>query len=418
MKNKKKIKKKIKKACKKSGSRESKFLDLKNIDKDTEAAIYYGFIPMETPKIEKEDKERVKNLKEGEALLIIGTNEKIEHLAEEKAVLLRNYFNTNLAIMPQPVMITYNGFIHDNTTSTHSGKHRKISLEIIGSEKSISEAILIKTALAILEDNNYQDLYVEINSIGDRESCSRFLRELTNHFRKNNHHMQSHCRLAFKKDPFLALYCQNEKCLQLKDEAPKSIGCLSDESREHFKEVLEYLESLDIPYKINNCLVSDRRYASHTVFEIKQKSNNPKIADESLAVGFRSDLVCKKLGFKKDVPMIGIKMHFKTDSDKKQLPKIKKTSVFFIQLGDEAKHKSLKVIDILRKENIYINHSLGRDKLGGQMATAERLKVPYILIMGKKEAMDNTIMIRDVATRSQETIPISDLAQYLRKLVK
>jgi superfamily II DNA or RNA helicase len=58
----------------------------------------------------------------------------------------------------------------------------------------------------------------------------------------------------FKKDPFLVLYCQNEKCCLLKDEAPKPIGCLSDESRLHFKEVLEYWESLDIPYKINNCL--------------------------------------------------------------------------------------------------------------------------------------------------------------------
>ena len=76
------------------------------------------------------------------------------------------------------------------------------------------------------------------------------------------------------------------------------------------------------------------------------------------------------------------------------------------------------MIDILRKENIYINHSLGRDKMGGQMATAERLKVPYILIMGKKEAMDDTIMIRDVSTRAQETIKIAELSAHLKKLVK
>ncbi len=230
--------------------------------------------------------------------------------------------------------------------------------------------------------------------------------------------MQAHCRQEFKKDPLFVLNCQNEKCNILKDDAPKAIGCLSDESRTHFKEVLEYLESLDIPYKINDCLISDRRYASGTVFEIKQKSENPRVTDESLAIGFRSDLACKKLGFKKDIPMIGAKLYFKTESEKRQSPKIKKTSVFFIQLGDEAKHKSLKVIDILRKEDIFINHSLGRDKMAGQMATAERLKVPYILIMGKREAMDETIMIRDTATRAQETIKISELAEHLNKLVK
>jgi len=401
----------------KKATKESKFLDLKNIDKATEAAVYYGFMPIETPKIDKEDKDKTKILKDGEPIIKIGSNEEIKNIAEEKATLLRTYFNTNMAIMPQPVMITYNGFINENN-ERHAGKHRKLGLEIIGSDKSIAEAILIKTALAVLEDNGLKNLYVEINSIGDKESSSRFLRELTAYYRKNINNMQAHCRQEFKKDPFLVLNCQNEKCCQLKEEAPKSIGCLSDESREHFKEVLEYLESLDISYKINDCLISDRRYSSGTVFEIKQKSENPKVSDESLAVGFRSDLASKKLGFKKDVPMIGVKISFKAETEKRQLPKIKKTSVFFIQLGDEAKHKSLRVIDILRQENIYINHSLGRDKMGGQMATAERLKVPYILIMGKKEAMDNTIMIRDVSTRAQETILISELTLHLKKLVK
>jgi histidyl-tRNA synthetase len=397
-------------------TRESKFLDLKNIDKNTEAAVYYGFLPIETPKIEKEDKDRSKTIKEGEPIKIIGSNEKIENIIEEKATLLRNYFNSNMAIMPQPVMVTYNGFINENSKTT--SKHQKIGLEIIGSNKSVSEAIIIKTTLAILEDNGYKNLYVEINSIGDKESYTRFLREITTYFRKNINSMQAHCRQNFKKDPFLILNCQNEKCCSLKEGAPKSIGCLSDESRIHFKEVLEYLESLDIPYKINNDLISDRRYASGTIFEIKQKHENQKTPDESLAIGFRSDGVCKKLGFKKDIPIIGTKIYFKTESEKKQAPKIKKTSVFFIQLGDEAKHKSLKVIDILRKENIYINHSLGRDKLAGQMAMADRVKVPYILIMGKKEAMDGTIMIRDVSTRAQETIKISDLANHIKGLVK
>lgn len=404
-----------KKQKKNKKNKESKFLDLKNINKSTEAIVYYGFTSVETPKIEKEDQDRTKILKDGEPIITIGSNRKIENIVEEKSALLRSYFNTNMAIMPQPVMIAYNGFIDKSSTA---GKHQRIGLEIIGSQKSISEAIIIKTILAILQDNGFKNLWVEINSIGDRESYTKFLREITSYFRKNINAMQAHCRQAFKKDPIFPLICQEEKCYLLKEDAPKSIGCLSDESRGHFKEVLEYLESLDIPYKINNSLVSDRRYASGTVFEIKQKSNNPKIPDESLAIGFRCDGVCKKLGFKKDVPMIGAKLHFKSSSKRKRSPKIKKTSVFFIQLGDEAKHKSLKVIDILRQENIFINHSLGRDKLAGQMAMADRVKVPYILIMGKKEAMEDTVMIRDVATRSQETIKIAELASHLKKILK
>ena len=200
-------------------NKESKFLDLKNIDQTTEAAVYYGFMPIETPKMEKEDREKAKTLKDGEVMPFIGSNNQISCLAEERSALLRNYFTTNLAIMPQPVMLTHNGFIGDET-GKGAGKHRKIGLEIIGSEKSIAEAIIIKTALAILEDNGFKNLYVEINSLGDRESCAKFLRELTAYFRKNINLMQAHCRQEFKKDSFLVLNCQNEKCCLRKVEAP------------------------------------------------------------------------------------------------------------------------------------------------------------------------------------------------------
>ena len=60
----------------KKTKKESKFLDLKNIDKATEAAVYYGFMPIELPEIEKEDRDKAKTLKDGEPMPEIGTNEK------------------------------------------------------------------------------------------------------------------------------------------------------------------------------------------------------------------------------------------------------------------------------------------------------------------------------------------------------
>ena len=107
-------------------NKESKFLDLKNIDKSTEAAVYYGFMPIELPKISKEDQAKVKTfLKEGEPINHIGLNKTIKNIPEEKSALLQNYFNTNLAIMPQPVLLTYNGFINEGVEK-NLRKQRKI----------------------------------------------------------------------------------------------------------------------------------------------------------------------------------------------------------------------------------------------------------------------------------------------------
>jgi histidyl-tRNA synthetase len=37
------------------------------------------------------------------------------------------------------------------------------------------------------------------------------------------------------------------------------------------------------------------------------------------------------------------------------------------------------------------------------------------LILGHKEAVENAIMVREVATNSQETIPLEDLTGYLKR---
>jgi histidyl-tRNA synthetase len=73
-------------------------------------------------------------------------------------------------------------------------------------------------------------------------------------------------------------------------------------------------------------------------------------------------------------------------------------------------------MDVLRRENIPITQSLARDKMMGQLQIAENLRIPFTIILGQKEAMENSVIVRDMSTHSQETIRISDLGRYLRKI--
>ena len=49
------------------------------------------------------------------------------------------------------------------------------------------------------------------------------------------------------------------KCAEIKNEAPETIAYLSTESKAHFKEVLEYLDSMEINYTISSTLVRGPR---------------------------------------------------------------------------------------------------------------------------------------------------------------
>lgn len=395
-----------------------KFMEFRNIDKAMEAAVYYGFSPVEPPTIEKTDFEKADELiEEDSASREHIVSLPIETALEEKSSLLRHYVENNLIAEPQPIMFSYKNDDSSNKQKKAAGKRQFLNLQMLGSPKSVSEVVLIKTALALLSDNGIEDIGVDINSIGDRESTNKFVRELANYYRKNINRMSPHCRQLFKKDSFSLLDCDKKDCCGgLNEEAPKSISFLSESSRQHFKEVLEGLEMLNVPYRISNSLIPDRRHSSQTVFEITRGNENKK---EVIASGGRYDGLAKKIGFKKDIPAIGLKISSKNLLDGVSAhPKIKAPNFFFLQLGFEAKLKSLNIIEMLRKSKILICQSLSRDMLGGQIALAEKMKMPYALIMGKKESMENTVMVRDMSTRSQETVPIGNLAAYLKELIR
>ncbi len=383
------------------------FISFEPINKNAEASLYYGFTPIKELKISKEDVSKASSLKDS-----FSKNNNLswifsQDFVEERISLIRKYLSESMSSLPQPLM-----FIHESTNIKERAKDT-INLEIMGSHKSIAEALLIKTTLSILNDNGFKDLYIEINTIGDKESSNRFTKELTNYLKKNLNSMPAHCRQNFKKDPFYVLACDECDLSKIKESVPTSVSCLSDESRLDFKEILEYIETMEVPYKINNCLLPDKKYCSETIYKIRNQAT-----EEVLAVGFRYDGLAQKVGNKKDIPGAGVKIFLKKKSVVKEISKLPKPIAFYIQLGDEAKHKSLEVIETLKKEKIFVYHMLGRDKFGSQFALVEKSKVPYVIIMGKKESLENSVMVRENSTRVQETVSIKDLASHIEKVSK
>ena len=90
--------------------------------------------------------------------------------------------------------------------------------------------------------------------------------------------------------------------------------------------------------------------------------------------------------------------------------------VYFIQVGYEAKLKSLNVIEILRKAHVPMLQSLSKDSLSAQLAVAEKAGAPYTLIFGQKEAVEQSVIVRNMQTREQETVPLSELNTYIKQL--
>ncbi len=405
------MKKKQKKSKSKKTAPKKEYVNFLPLNKMAEAALYFGFTPIKNISINKDDVKNASSLKETWAKNCSGMPWLFSQpFVEERIALLRNYTEQKMISLPQPLM-----FVHETEIIKERAKHT-INLEVVGTEKAVAEALLLKTTVSILKDNGYKNLLVEINTIGDKESINKFSKELTNYYKKNLNQLGAHCRQNFKKEPFYVLPCKEcDAEGKLREVAPTSIASLSDISRLQFKEVLEFIETMQLQYKINNCLVPDRKYGSGTVFEIKEVLADGK-EGEIVAVGFRYDGLAQKVGLKRDIPGAGVKIFLKKKAIVKKISKLPKPIAFYIQLGDEAKHKSLEVIERLRNDNIYVYHMLGRDKFGSQFSLVEKSKVPYVIIMGKKEFLENGAMVRDNSTRNQETISVEKLVEYIKNL--
>ncbi len=399
-------------------------------EKAQEIAVYYGFRPIETPILEQEEvfsrgvgQETDIVEKEMYTLKTKGG----DHLVmrpEGTAPIMRAYLEHGMQSWPQPVMLYYYGpfFRHDKPQRGRLREFRQFGVEILGTPKSIADAIIIRTITDILSEAGFSDISVEINSLGDSECRGGYVRSLTNYYKKNLDKVCADCRKRISSNPMRVLDCKNKECAAVKAGAPEIIGSLCPSCKTHFKEVLEYLEAMGIPYKINNFLVRGLDYYSRTVFEISDESvgdnDGPPLA---ISAGGRYDYLAKNLGGKKPVPAIGGSIGLErlmiSSKWKPINPRIiKKPKICFIQLGFEAKLKSLSVIEILRKAKIPITHSLPKDSLIAQLASAEKMGVPYTIIFGQKEAMEGTVIVRNMENRSQETVKIDHLAEYLKKM--
>ncbi len=398
-------------------------------EKAQEVAVYYGFKPIETPMLEHVE---VFTSGIGEGTDIVDKEMYTlktkggDHLAlkpEHTAGLMRSYIEQGMQNMPQPVMFYQYGpvFRHDNPQRGRYRQFWQFDLDSLGSDKSIVDALVIKVGMSILEEAGAQNLSVDINSIGDKECRHIYIKELTGYYRKHINDLAHIDRERLKTNPLRILDSKEEKTIIVNENAPDAISFLCASCKKHFKEVLEYLEEMNIPYNLNKNLVRGLSYYTRTVFEIIEQKGTEEGTPLTIAAGGRYDYLARQIGGKKDVPAVGFSIGvdriIASPWYKKLCPRIiKKPKIYFIQLGSEAKLKSLNIIEILRKAHVPIAQSISKDSLGSQLAIAEKLNVPYALIFGVKEALDDSVIVRDMGNRSQETVKLSKLLEYLKEI--
>ena len=391
-----------------------------------EAADFYGFSKIDTPVVE-ETELFARGLgvstdivqKQMYSFRTAGG----DHLTlrpEGTAPVVRAYVEHGMFNLPQPIKLFYFGpfFRYE---SPQAGRYRQFwqfGFETLGEKNPVLDVQMMQIFYNILREIGLKNLMIEVNSIGDSQCRPYYKKLLVSYFKSKEYSLCADCRRRLKENPLRILDCKEEKCQPVKVEAPQTVDHLCEECHAHFKEVLEFLDEIELPYRLNPRLVRGLDYYTKTVFEIFEEGESII----ALAGGGRYDALTKLLGGV-DTPAVGaaagverIVQAMKTREVR--LPKTIEASVFLAQLGTLARGKSLKLFEEFRKANIPVYESFGRDSLKTQLNRANKLQARYTLILGQNEALEGTIIIRDMESGRQDTVKLDKIVGEVKERLR
>lgn len=389
-----------------------------------DVADFYNFSRIETPILESADL-FVRGVGEAtdiveKEMFVLRTKggDKLVLRPEFTAPVMRSYLENGLHRLPQPLKLYYLGpvFRHEKPQAGRYRQFNQLGFEILGGEGDpIYDAQAIILAYRFLEELKAKNLMVQINSIGCRVCRSNYKKKLVEYYKRQD--ICQECRGRLEKNPFRLLDCKNEACQLIKLGAPSILDGLCVVCKKHFKETLEYLDEVSIPYTLNPYLVRGLDYYNRTVFEIFREGS-----DLAIAAGGRYDYLSEMLGGR-PTPATGVAIGLervvemlKADT-KDQTLKVK-SKVFLVHVGEMTKKRALLLIEEFRKVNMPIMEALGKDSLSAQLERAAKINSPLALILGQKEAYEGSIILRDMETGVQESIPISKIVEEIKRRLK
>lgn len=296
-----------------------------------------------------------------------------------------------------------------------------LAFHIFDVEKSIAEAILIQAVRSLLIELGYDQHTIRVNSLGDQDSVNRYVRELTNYLRKRIDHMPASARELMKEHALTALMHLIEKEDELGLRSPSPLEYLSDPSRKHFREIVEYLDMSETPYEIDPKLMGHHQCYSEALFAVDLLNEGGEASEQQpiYARGGRySEFVYRST--KTRTPAAGAVVVMRDKKTPARAPRTslnQTPSVYVVQLGFGPKIKSLLLIDQLRQQGIQVHQNLACDSLSTQLRDAEARKVRHTIIIGQKEYVEGTVILRDMQARSQEHVSQEQITNKIKRAV-
>jgi len=330
-----------------------------------------------------------------------------------RAIVSHKLYNTNAV---QKLWYMGPMFRYERPQQGRQRQFHQFGLECIGCDSPIADVEVIHIAHTFLKNLKYENYTIEINSLGTIEERKNYEIAFKDFLQNYKDDLDYDSQQRLQNNPLRILDSKNIKTQELIQEAPSIDSYLQNKSKEHFKIVLDSLEHLEIPYKINAKLVRGLDYYNHTAFEV---INNDKNNRKTVCGGGRYSHLIKQFGGP-DIPGVGWAIGIErlliiiNEINRTKL----QTSRFEIIANDvNAQKSACQLSRLLAKNNIMFNFNLSGQNIKKQIKKAIQNESTGCIIIGEDELKSQTLTVKWFNEHYQETIPFDSIIHYIKEKI-
>lgn len=308
-------------------------------------------------------------------------------------------------------------FRHERPQKGRFRQFHQINAEIIGDPGPKSDADLIVMAMTIFDSLGLSGLSLHLNTLGCPECRKDYKVTLRKHLEEKTEGLCSDCRRRADSNPLRVFDCKVQGCRDVVSDAPSILDYVCSGCQSHFDAVKRYLSSCEIPFILDPKLVRGLDYYTKTTFEIQTELLG---AQNAVTGGGRYDELVGQLGGP-DHPAIGFAMGMErlvellgnrkgADSDKPDL--------FMVALGEPSELMVFRWANDLRRHGFWVEMEYGAKGLKAQMKRADRMGARKVFILGDEEIASGKGILRDMAAKEQEEVPLEDIVDTLKEILR
>jgi histidyl-tRNA synthetase len=260
-----------------------------------------------------------------------------------------------------------------------------------------------------------KNLSLQINSLGDSACRGPYRQEIQKFLRSKSEALCEDCQRRLDTNPLRVFDCKKEECQAQLEGAPVVLDFLCADCRLHFERVKRLLDELRLAYTVNPRMVRGLDYYTRTAFEVVAGDLG---AQNAVCGGGRYDGLAEEIGGP-SVPAIGFaigveRLVMLLPEEKNYL---RYPEVFLAALGEEAQRKGFALAQELRDAGVWVEIDYEGKSLKSQMRKADRMKAPCVVILGEEELKKNRVVLRDMATKMQEEVPLEEVIKRIKPAI-